>query len=164
MKTVVMSIGIPGSGKTTVLRKLAEDHALAYICPDDIREELTGAMTDHSRDREAWDLARARLDAALAAGKSVVVDATFTHPRTRAEFVRYVRSLAPERLYVLVFDVPLAVAKERNALRTRVVSDEQLEMRHRLLSETPPSLAEGFDALYTLDELPALIAALDTGR
>lgn len=162
MRMVVTSIGIPGSGKTTAMRKLAEEYGLMYVCPDDIREELTGDMTNHSRDREVWNLARSRVAEALTAGKDVAVDATFTNPRTRQDFVQFLRTHTPAKLFGLVFDVPLATARKRNLGRTRVVSDEQLEMRHQHLRETPPSLAEGFDTLFTLAELAQLETALSS--
>ena len=42
MKKLIMGIGIPGSEKTTVLKTFAEKYNYSYICPDDIRLELTG--------------------------------------------------------------------------------------------------------------------------
>jgi len=37
MKKVIMGIGIPGSGKTTILKEFADKNGYEYICPDDIR-------------------------------------------------------------------------------------------------------------------------------
>jgi predicted kinase len=160
MKKVVLAVGIPGSGKTTLLKPWAAERGLVYVCPDDIREELTGAAINHSQDREAWDLARARVTAAFESGKDVVVDATFTNQRSRREFVRFARAAGAAKIFTLVFNISLDVAKERNQGRARVVSDEQLEMRHAHLTQNPPALADGFDAVYSLEQLAELEANL----
>jgi predicted kinase len=62
MKKLILGIGIPGSGKTTVLKKLANDYNYSYICPDDIRFELTLDMSDQSRNKEVWRESYHRLE------------------------------------------------------------------------------------------------------
>lgn len=46
MAKFIMGIGIPGSGKTTFLRKFAVDNHCEYISSDDVRAEMTGSATD----------------------------------------------------------------------------------------------------------------------
>lgn len=49
-------VGIPGSGKSTYIKKNAkkEDYV---ICPDQIRKEITGDISDQSQNRKVWIIA-----------------------------------------------------------------------------------------------------------
>jgi len=74
MRKVVLSIGVPGSGKTTFLKKFANENSFVYICLDDIREELCGDAKDQSRNQEVWDLGLLRIIEAIEGNNSVVFD------------------------------------------------------------------------------------------
>lgn len=50
MSKVIVGIGLPGSGKTTALKPFADKNSYIYICPDDIRAELTGNPADQSKN------------------------------------------------------------------------------------------------------------------
>ncbi len=78
-----MGIGIPGSGKTTIIKAFADRNNYTYICPDDIRTELTGDPRDQTKNKEVWETARQRVSEAIHQGKTVVVDATFAHAEQR---------------------------------------------------------------------------------
>ena len=147
-----MGIGIPGSGKTTYLRPLAERYGFIYVSPDLIREEVTGDTADQSQDDAVWELARGRINEALSANASVVVDATFRVRRYRREFVDFLRAAGAHAVLGIYADVPLALAQERNQGRERVVPEDVLRRMHASLTNEPPSLEDGFDAIFTLDE------------
>ena len=152
MKTLVIGIGIPGSGKTTFLKRLAEERGYAYIAPDDIRAELTGDARDQSRNREAWHTAEERMDARFSEGRDVVFDATFAKGHERRAFLEKARASGAERIEGYWFDVPLEVARRRNAARARQVRDHALVRMDRLIREDPPMLSEGLDSLVRMDE------------
>ena len=156
MRTAIMGMGIPGSGKTTYLRPLAERYGFIYLCPDDIRMELTGDPTDHTREEAVWDLARARIQQAFEGNASVVVDATFRIRRYRKEFVEFLREAGAHTVIGVYAQVPLEVAQERNQTRSRRVPPDVLLRMHASLAQEPPSLEDGFDALFTLDEFTEL--------
>ena len=152
MRPLVIGIGIPGSGKTTFLKRLAEERGYAYLAPDDIREELTGDTRDQSRNREAWEIAGERMRAHLADGKGVAFDATFAKGYERRAFLEDARAAGVARVEGYWFDVPLETARTRNASRTRQVQDHALVRMDRFIREDPPSLSEGLDALVRMDE------------
>ena len=61
--TLNIMIGIPGSGKSKVVSGMkGEDDII--ICPDSIRKEITGNISDQSQNKLVWEVAYERLNAA----------------------------------------------------------------------------------------------------
>jgi predicted kinase len=151
-----MGIGIPGSGKTTVLKKLADDYGYSYICPDDIRQELTGRANNLSKEPQVWDEAYRRLEQNIKNGKTVIFDATFNSPQMRSKCLNAARKYGVEKIQGIHLDIPLELAQKRNRFRERVVPEIVLNKMHAKLEADPPDITEGFDTLFTLDEFQKL--------
>lgn len=152
-----MGIGIPGSGKTTVLKDFAQKYGYSYVCPDDIRFELSRNTKDQTRNREVWDRAYGRVASLISENKNVVFDATFANESDRINFINFARESGAEKIQGIYLDIPLELAKERNSERERVVPEYVLERMNRQLNETPPKIEDGFDTIFTLDEYQKLV-------
>ena len=138
---VVLTIGLPGSGKTTWYKRrgvtpLSSD-LLRTILFDDITEQrYQGLVFSTLRS-----LLRARLIAKMPWN---YVDATNLSAHERRQWIKMAKSFGYE-VQAVFFDVPLAVCLERNAQRDRQVTDEVMhKMAERL---RPPSFKEGFDKI-----------------
>jgi predicted kinase len=138
---VVLTIGLPGSGKTTWYKRrgvtpLSSD-LLRTILFDDITEQrYQGLVFSTLRS-----LLRARLIAKMPWN---YVDATNLSPHERRQWIRMAKSFGYE-VQAVFFDVPLAVCMERNSKRDRSVSDDVMQkMAERL---RPPTFKEGFDKI-----------------
>ena len=160
MSIAIIAIGIPGSGKTTVLKPLAERYGLTYINRDDIREEILGDARDQSRNKEIWEEANRRTNASLIHGTGVVLDATFVESWKRKDMISFLHEAGASPIIGVFADVPLEVAKERNRGRDRIVPDDVLEWMYKKIQSEPPTLTEGFDALIGIDEIEKLAASL----
>jgi predicted kinase len=135
---VVLTIGLPGSGKTTWFRRrgvtpLSSD-LLRNILFDDVEEQrYQGLVFSTLRS-----LLRARLIAKMPWN---YVDATNLSAHERRQWIKMAASFGYEAQAVF-FDVPLEVCLERNRSRERMVSEEVMrKMAERL---KPPSFEEGF--------------------
>ena len=125
MKIIAMQ-GVPGSGKSSTVARLAAEHNAVVICLDDIRAELTGDASDQSRNAEVMPLATARASAALAAGRSIIVDSTMI----KREWLGSWEAMASKHgadLVLVSVRVTLATAQARNASRSRVVPAHVIE-------------------------------------
>lgn len=157
MKKVILGIGIPGSGKSTILKQFAEKNSYTYICPDDIRKELTGSEVDQSKNQEVWSETYKRSSESLGKGETIVLDATFTNPSQRKNFIAFVRDNGAEKIQGIFVDTPFEVAMERNSLRERKVPSHVIERMKDELNKFPPEIEDDFDSLFTLDENQELI-------
>lgn len=146
---VIAGIGVPGCGKTTYLKPFAAAKGMAYISPDDIREELTGDASDHTRETDVWRLVHERLKDALAE-KDVVVDATYTKQRDRRELIERARGAGADEVVAYWFDTPIGVCLERNRGRSRVVPEMVIANMYRRLCLHPPTPEEGFDRIVKI--------------
>jgi predicted kinase len=82
---LILTVGIPGSGKSTWARAFAERSKYIRISPDDIREEITGDISNVHRDKDVWIEAYKRIKEKLLKPQSVIFDATNINPTTRKE-------------------------------------------------------------------------------
>lgn len=77
MSKFICAIGISGCGKTTfgnILKK--ENSNLVIVCPDDIRKELTGDISDQSQNEKVWNICYSKIIHNLQDGMDVYLSAT----------------------------------------------------------------------------------------
>jgi predicted kinase len=145
MKAII-GIGVPGCGKTTLLKPLAEKDGLVYVNADDIRLELTGDPADHSKEPVVWRIAYDRIKAGLQK-RGVVVDATHSKRKDRRKMVEFCRENGARTILGYWIKTPLETCKVRNQARRRIVPEHSIEEMHRRLTENPPTTEEGFDRI-----------------
>lgn len=133
----VILVGLPGAGKTTLCRR--QFSAYTHISKD--------AFPRHARDKQARQDAAVR--AALAAGRSLVVDNTNVTPAERAAIITIAREFGARVVgYYVQATAREAVARnERREGHARVPKVAIFTSAKRLV---PPVLAEGFDELHTV--------------
>lgn len=152
MKKVIMGIGIPGSGKTTILKSFADKYSYTYISPDDLRKKITGDIGNQTKNKEIWEEAYRLVADELSRGNSVVFDATFVNKNERENFIRFAKDRGALKVEGIFLDVPFEIAKERNLERDRNVPEHAMDRMERNLREFPPEITDGFDSIFTLDE------------
>jgi predicted kinase len=85
---LILITGLPGSGKTTIARSFSIQTGAFHLNSDLLRRSL-GLMGHYSsEDKEkVYSTLLERAETALKAGRVVVVDSTFYHPKIREPFV-----------------------------------------------------------------------------
>jgi predicted kinase len=148
--TVVIGIGLPGSGKTTWLRQFAADTGAAYFCPEDIRERLSGDAGDQSCMDEVWAELYDGVAIALRNGHNVVIDATNYRRYDRLKLIRHCWQYTDD-ITGLWFVTPAPLCQQRNIARSRMVPAHAMARMEHHLTRWPPSRGEGFTELLLID-------------
>lgn len=152
MTKFVLTIGLPGSGKTTYSKKYAGENGFDYISSDEIRyDRFTDEFGDNEEQSEIWREARLRIAQSLKEGKSVLLDSTMTHSKSRVNLIRFAKSIDENvEIIAMHFNTPLEVCLERNSKREKPVPSEVVEGMFKKYQT--PSENEGFTEIIELDE------------
>lgn len=72
----IMMIGLPGSGKSTIAKEIANEIGASIFSSDDYRLKLLGDVNDQSNNSLVFDTLQKDLIIAIQEGKNVIFDAT----------------------------------------------------------------------------------------
>ena len=135
---VVLSIGLPGSGKSTWFKR----HNILPLSSDMVRILLFDDVTEQRYQDLVFSTLRSMLRARLLSKRPWnYVDATNLSPHERRSWIKLAHDFGYEA-HAVFFDVPPEVCIERNRRRERnVPEDVMMRMANKL---RPPKFEEGF--------------------
>ncbi len=139
--TVVLAIGLPGSGKSSWFKR----HNITPLSSDMLRALLFDDPTEQRFQDLIFSNLRSMLKARLIARRPLnYVDATNLTPQERQSWIKLAQDYGYE-VQAVFFDVPLEVCLERNHKRERTVADEV--MRRMSAKLKAPTFEEGFSKI-----------------
>lgn len=150
MKTIFVTVSIPGAGKSTwVNSQITDASQVAVVNMDTIRQEVTGDPTDQTQNALVASLARQKFLTAVSHGVPTIYwDNTTTQRKYRKELIQ-VGKKGGYKVVAVHFKVPFEVCVARNKGRDRVVPHEVLVRMQSQLQ--PPEKDEGWDDIITIE-------------
>lgn len=140
-----------GSGKSTYGKKLTAETGATLISSDDIRFELTGDMTDQSKNSFIFTkVIPERIKAAKAAGQDVIYDATNYNRKSRRDILILASTLG-FNVIAHVMQTPFDECRRRNAARFERVVPEFVLDRMTSGWESPDKNIEKIDEIKLIN-------------
>ncbi len=158
MNQFIMIAGLPGSGKSTIAKELANARNAVLHSSDDVRQELFGDANNQEMNELVFRELNTRIMEHLNDGRNVVYDATNLNYKKRKAFLD--RMKIECRKECVLVATPYEICLERNTGRERKVPQDVIEKMYR--SIFIPQYYEGWDhidivfndvGVYDLDEL-----------
>ena len=152
MASLVLMMGVPGSGKTTYAKKMMKDCDI-YISRDEIRFELVKEDEPYfsKEDEVLQTFIKTIDDALLIAQRYVIADATHLNMGSRAKILKNLHN-KPDNIYVIYVAVSLQTALERNAQREGRALVPESSIKNMYKSITLPRKEEGINMTLWLNE------------
>jgi predicted kinase len=167
MTRLILLIGLPGSGKSSLAQQLvAECPHNQLIATDAIRAQLFGDESIQGSWLLVWREVQRQFSQAVEEKRQAIYDATNAARKQRREAIATARDRGFTQITGLWLDTPVQECLERNRLRSRQVPEEVILQMYRQLVDAPPTLADGLDRLirYSPASTEIAIASVRTSR
>lgn len=124
--TLILLVGIPGSGKTTYAQTYIKEHLdTIHLSSDGIRKELWGDEATQGDNNEVFALMQKRAVEALNNGQNILYDATNITRKDRAYIISQCPKFAKIESHIIW--APIETCIERDATRKRTVGKEVID-------------------------------------
>jgi predicted kinase len=128
---VILTKGLPGSGKSTWAKKIlkAKPNSYKRINKDDLRAMLDDGKFSHDSEKFILEVRDALIQLAVLKGKHVIVDDTNLAPKHEARIRQLIKGTA--EFQVMDFtDVPIETCIERDLQRTNSVGEKVIRQMY----------------------------------
>ena len=152
-KKVFVLAGLPGSGKSTWIRKAMNPDDDVHISRDEIRFSL---LKDGDAYFEVEDKVRKfffqqveKYTVGNDTCENVYIDATHLNPKSRSQVIGHIDDTA--HLIAVCFEMPISIALERNSQRSGRALVPETVIYNMAARYIVPTLKEGFDEVWHVD-------------
>jgi len=146
--TLYITVGLPGSGKSTYAKNFIKDKDVEYLSSDSLRAIYGKDETDQSVTSIVFGHIKKTVDEFLKDGKNVLVDATSVNRKERSDYINTAKKYGA-KVVAIVFKMDRQGLIERNKKRGeqggRVVPDWVIDKMLNKFAE--PSYDEGIDVI-----------------
>ena len=146
--TLYITVGLPGSGKSTYVKNFIKDKDIEYLSSDSLRAIYGKSEEDQSVTSIVFGHIKKTVDEFLKDGKNVLVDATSVNRKERSDYINTAKKYGA-KVVAIVFKMDRQGLIERNKKRGeqggRVVPDWVIDKMLNKFAE--PSYDEGIDVI-----------------
>lgn len=148
MNTLYITVGLPGSGKSTYAKEFIKGKDIEYLSSDSLRAVYGKSEEDQTVTPLVFGHIKRKVDEFLKDGKNVMVDATSVNRKERSDYINTAKKYGA-KVVVIVFKMDRQGLIDRNKKRGeqggRVVPDWVIDKMLNKFEE--PSYSEGIDVM-----------------
>lgn len=146
--TLYITVGLPGSGKSTYAKEFIKGKEIEYLSSDSLRAVYGKSEEDQTVTPLVFGHIKRKVDEFLKDGKNVMVDATSVNRRERSDYIKTAKKYGA-KVVAIVFKMDRQGLIDRNKKRGeqggRVVPDFVIDKMLAKFEE--PSYSEGIDVM-----------------
>lgn len=146
MKVLIMTVGLPASGKSTWCKGFKNSFVISY---DGIRKQLYGDESVQGNFAEIEKEFDKQVKMAVRSYEYIVLDATNIYQNRRKEFIKKWKKYFDE-FWAVQFPLTVDECKERNKQRERQVPESVIDRMDKNMQWV--ERGEGFHAIWTIWE------------
>ena len=148
MNTLYITVGLPGSGKSTYVKNFIKNKDIEYLSSDSLRAVYGKSEEDQTVTPLVFGHIKRKVDEFLKDGKNVLVDATSVNRKERSDYINTAKKYGA-KVVAIVFKMDRQGLIDRNKKRGeeggRVVPDWVIDKMLAKFEE--PSYDEGIDVM-----------------
>ena len=146
--TLYITVGLPGSGKSTYVKNFIKDKEIEYLSSDSLRAVYGKSEEDQTVTPLVFGHIKRKVDEFLKDGKNVLVDATSVNRKERSDYIKTAKKYGA-RVVAIVFKMDRLGLIERNKKRGEQGGREvpTFVIDKMLAKYEEPSYDEGIDVI-----------------
>lgn len=145
----VMLMGLAGSGKSTLSKKLLAQKDYEYICLDEFRLKYFGDYIMDKDSTEMFTEIRQLEKDCVQKGKSILYDAVNISNMRRKNLIQIIKKHNPNVQFKLIYlERDLETSIKQNNLRKGMKKLPENVIRHQRSELKKPHYREGWDKIY----------------
>jgi predicted kinase len=146
--TLYITVGLPGSGKSTYAKNFIKDKDVEYLSSDELRAKFGSGETDQTCTNQVFAHIKRTVDEFLKDGKNVLVDATSVNRKERSDYINTAKKYGA-KVVAIVFKMDRQGLIERNEKRGEQGGREvpTFVIDKMLAKFAEPSYDEGIDVI-----------------
>ena len=148
MNTLYITVGLPGSGKSTYVKNFIKDKDIEYLSSDSLRAVYGKSEEDQTVTPLVFGHIKRKVDEFLKDGKNVLVDATSVNRKERSDYINTAKKYGA-KVVAIVFKMDRQGLIDRNKKRGEQGGREvpTFVIDKMLAKFEEPSYDEGIDVM-----------------
>jgi predicted kinase len=146
--TLYITVGLPGSGKSTYVKNFIKDKEIEYLSSDSLRAIYGKSEEDQTVTPLVFGHIKRKVDEFLKDGKNVLVDATSVNRKERSDYINTAKKYGA-KVVAIVFKMDRQGLIDRNKKRGEQGGREvpTFVIDKMLNKFEEPSYSEGIDVI-----------------